>query len=76
MCDGLYHKLDHSRILSAEQKNLGGNTDRLAPIQKSPIRKVSMFGSRVESDRRQGYGLPAVGGPFPKISVELPWLVV
>ena len=44
----LCHKLDHSLILSVEQKNLGGNTDRLAPIQKSPIPEFSMFGSRDE----------------------------
>ena len=42
---GACHKLDHSLILSVEQKNLGGNTDRLAPIQKSPIPEFSMFGS-------------------------------
>jgi hypothetical protein len=41
----LCHKPDHSLISSVEQKNLGGNTDRLAPIQKSPIPEFSMFGS-------------------------------
>ena len=46
--EGLCHKLDHSLILSVEQKNLGGNTDRLAPIQKSPIPEFSMFDSRDE----------------------------
>ena len=33
---------------AVEQKNLGGNTARLAPIQKSPIPEFSMFGSRDE----------------------------
>ncbi len=47
-CGRACHKLDHSLILSVEQKNLGGNTDRLAPIQKSPIPEFSMFGSRDE----------------------------
>ncbi len=45
---GLCHKLDQSLILSVEQKNLGGITDRLAPIQKSPIPEFLMFGSRNE----------------------------
>ncbi len=45
---GLCHKLDQSLIRSVEQKNLGGNTDRLAPIQRSPIPEFSMLGSRDE----------------------------
>ncbi len=55
----LCHKLDHSLILSVEQKILGGNTDRLAPNQKSPIPKFSMFGSR---DEMSASGKVAVNG--------------
>ena len=44
----LCHKLDHSLMLSVEQKNLGGNTNHLAPIQKISIPEYSMFGSRDE----------------------------
>ena len=42
------HKLDHGLILTIEQKNLGGNTDRLAPFRKSQIPEFSVFGSRDE----------------------------
>jgi hypothetical protein len=35
-------------MLSVEQKNLGGNTNQLAPIQKISIPEYSSFGSRDE----------------------------
>jgi hypothetical protein len=56
---GLCHKLDHSLTLSVEQKKLGGNTDRLAPIQKSPIPEFLMFGS---GDEMSASGKVVVNG--------------